>query len=49
LLTPPPSLFLSFALAQPQEFYLKPPALSEYRHYKAKRKPLLEVTNDGYE
>ena len=34
---------------EPQAFCLSPPAMSAYRPFKATRKPLLEVTNDGYE
>mmetsp|Transcript_9744 Transcript_9744/g.25013 ORF Transcript_9744/g.25013 Transcript_9744/m.25013 type:complete len:138 (+) Transcript_9744:34-447(+) len=32
-----------------QQAYLTPPEQSQYRPFKATRKPLLEVTNDGYE
>ena len=41
--------FSFFSSPQPQAFTLKPPEMSAYRPFKAKRKPLLEVTNDGYE
>jgi len=34
---------------KPQNFCLKPPEKSAYRPFKATRKPLLDVTNDGYE
>ena len=34
---------------EPQAFCLSPPEMSAYRSFKATRKPLLEVTNDGYE
>ena len=34
---------------EPQAFCLSPPEMSAYRPFKATRKPLLEVTNDGYE
>lgn len=33
----------------PEPFVATPPARSEFRTFKTKRKPLLEVTNDGYE